>query len=184
MRSSQSSDQFIAGAWTGGKVSALPALPRHPRGTAFHERSRLSARQILSARVGHDHVQSSPHKPPHCALSNAHALSVRTSTYPRPSNICAIHDNVNGLSFYDNEGNLTKKSRATGETWYYGYDNRNHLTSAKQEATDGGTLWMQATYVYDARGDRLEKDVWTSTNGLTTSRFAYDNGNVWADLNS
>src|SRR5438105_13407747 len=105
MRSSQSSDQFIAGAWTGGKVSALPALPRHPRGTAFHERSRLSARQILSARVGHDHVKSSPHKPPHCALSNAHALSVRTSTYPRPSNICAIHDNVNGLSFYD----LTQK---------------------------------------------------------------------------
>src|SRR5207253_10160639 len=84
----------------------------------------------------------------------------------------------------DNEGNLTKKSKGmNAETWYYGYDNLNHLTSAKQEATDGGTLWMQATYVYDAQGNRLEKDVWTSTNGLTTTRFAYDNGNVWADLN-
>src|SRR5262249_15869850 len=53
----------------------------------------------------------------------------------------------------------------------------------KQEQTDGGTVLMQATYVYDARGDRLEKDVWTSGGGLTVTRFAYDNGNVWADLN-
>jgi len=36
--------------------------------------------------------------------------------------------------------------------------------------------------LYDAQGDRLEKDVWTLQNGLTTIRFAYDNGNIWADL--
>src|SRR5262249_7789020 len=50
-------------------------------------------------------------------------------------------------------------------------------------ATDGGTLLMQATYVYDAMGDRLEKDVWTSSSGTTTaSRFAYLDQNAWADL--
>jgi len=74
---------------------------------------------------------------------------------------------------YDNEGNLTKKSKGTSaETWYYGYDNLNHLTSVKQEQSDGGTLQMQATYVYDALANRVEKDVWTSTGGLTTTRFA------------
>jgi hypothetical protein len=85
---------------------------------------------------------------------------------------------------YDNEGNITKKTKGTSaETWYYGYDNRNnHLTSAMQEQTDGGTLLMQATYVYDALGNRVEKDVWTSTGGLTVTRFGYDQGNVWADL--
>jgi RHS repeat-associated protein len=68
---------------------------------------------------------------------------------------------------------------------YFSYDNRDRLISAKQEATDGGTLEMQATYVYDALGNRAEKDVWTSSNGglLTVTRFAYDQGNVWADLN-
>src|SRR5207244_4872501 len=83
-----------------------------------------------------------------------------------PPSLLAQGTSRNGLSFgdhylraerayagarnYDNEGNLTKKSKGTGaETWFYGYDNLNHLTSAKQEATDGGTLLMQATYVYD-----------------------------------
>src|SRR5262249_1535530 len=48
---------------------------------------------------------------------------------------------------YDNEGNLTKKSKGpNAETWFYGYDNVNHMISAKQEQTDGGTLLMQATY--------------------------------------
>jgi RHS repeat-associated protein len=86
---------------------------------------------------------------------------------------------------YDNEGNLTKKTKgASAETWYYGHSNHNQLTSAKQEATDGGTLLMQATYTYDVFGQRLEKDVWTSTTGLTVTRFGYDQGNVWVDLNS
>ncbi|HZT80359.1 MAG TPA: RHS repeat-associated core domain-containing protein [Gemmataceae bacterium] len=71
-----------------------------------------------------------------------------------------------------------------------------------QEATDGGTVLMQATYAYDAFGNRLEKDVWTQSSGLTTTtRFGYDgwkvrqdasgtpasyvgaeNWDVWADL--
>src|SRR6266849_4582308 len=88
---------------------------------------------------------------------------------------------------YDSEGNMTEKTKSSNktnaETWYFAYDNRNHLTSAKREQTDGGTLLMQATYVYDALANRLEKDVWTSTGGLTVTRFAYDGGNVWADLN-
>jgi hypothetical protein len=50
---------------------------------------------------------------------------------------------------FDSEGNVIKKSKgASAETWYFGYDNQNHMTSAKQEATDGGTLLMQATYLY------------------------------------
>jgi RHS repeat-associated protein len=87
---------------------------------------------------------------------------------------------------YDNEGNLTKKSKgASAETWFFSYDNKNHMTGVKQEATDGGTVQMQATYVYDALQNRVEKDVWTSGGGgtLTTTRFGYDRGNVWADLN-
>src|SRR5438552_3111719 len=84
---------------------------------------------------------------------------------------------------YDNNGNMTKKSKgASAETWYFGYDNLNRMNSAKQEQTDGGTLLMQATYVYDVFGDRIEKDVWTSSTVVT--RFAYDGQNAFADLNS
>jgi RHS repeat-associated protein len=86
---------------------------------------------------------------------------------------------------YDNNGNMTKKSKgASAETWYFGYDNLNRMTSAKQELTDGGTLKMQATYVYDVFGDRIEKDVWMSSTGTVVTRFAYDGQNAFADLNS
>src|SRR5262249_36898761 len=87
---------------------------------------------------------------------------------------------------YDNEGNLTKKTKGTSaETWTYTFDNINHLTGIQQRSTDGGTLLMQATYTYDPMGNRLEKDVWTQSSGATTvTRFAYLDQNAFADLNS
>jgi RHS repeat-associated protein len=85
---------------------------------------------------------------------------------------------------YDAEGNMTKKSKGVAaETWVYTYDNKNHMTGAKQQATDGGTLQMQATYVYDAMSNRTEKGVWTSATGVQTTRFGYDGLDVWIDLN-
>jgi len=89
---------------------------------------------------------------------------------------------------YDSEGNLTQKSKGTNlETWYYGYDNLNRLTSVRK-TSDGTTNQVTATYTYDVYGDRIEQDEWVkpqSGNGVTTvTRFAYDGGNVWADLNS
>jgi RHS repeat-associated protein len=86
---------------------------------------------------------------------------------------------------YDNEGNLTKKTKgSSAETWTYGYDNMNRMIWAKDSATDGGAVTTLATYVYDAFGNRIEKDVWTQSSGTTTvTRFAYDGQNVWADLN-
>jgi RHS repeat-associated protein len=87
---------------------------------------------------------------------------------------------------YDNEGNLTKKSKgASAETWTYGYDSLNHLVSAKDASTDGGTTLTLVTYVYDVHGNRIEEDAWTQSGGTTTvSRYAYDGLNVWADLNA
>jgi RHS repeat-associated protein len=85
---------------------------------------------------------------------------------------------------YDNEGNVIKKSKgANAETWTYGYDNLNHLIWAKDSATDGGSVLTLATYTYDALGNRIEKDVWTSSPGTTTvTRYAYDGQNVFAEL--
>jgi RHS repeat-associated protein len=45
----------------------------------------------------------------------------------------------------------------------------------------GGTLQLQATYAYDAFGQRVQKVV-SSGGSTTTARFGYDGGNVWADL--
>src|SRR5207253_2639783 len=41
-------------------------------------------------------------------------------------------------------------------------------------ATDGGTLQTKATYVYDAWGNRIEKQVWVSGGSTTTERFVLD----------
>jgi RHS repeat-associated protein len=84
--------------------------------------------------------------------------------------------------YYDPNGNRTSsRNISTSETWQFGYDNRNRLTTA-QDVTSAG-LQTQATYVYDAVGKRIEKDV--GSGGVTTvTRFAYDGREIWADLNS
>lgn len=57
---------------------------------------------------------------------------------------------------YDAEGNLIQAVRiANGETWTYGYDLRNRLTSAQDKLADG-TLVLSAAYRYDAL-DRFEQ---------------------------
>jgi RHS repeat-associated protein len=86
---------------------------------------------------------------------------------------------------YDNEGNLIKAVRiADNLTWTYGYDNLNRMTSAIERQTDGGTLLLQATYLYDPFGNRIEKDVWTASTGTVTTRFVYDGADVWGDVSS
>jgi RHS repeat-associated protein len=84
--------------------------------------------------------------------------------------------------YYDKNGNMVGQLTGgnTGTMGYYGYDNRNRLLSALQ-AKSSGPL-MQATYVYDAMGFRLEKDVWTPGSGTATTRSTYDGPQVWADL--
>jgi RHS repeat-associated protein len=87
---------------------------------------------------------------------------------------------------YDNRGNITGKSDAAGHVWTYTYDNNNELTSATE---GGGGASVQATYTYDAFGNRIEYNV--TQGGVTTATFdAYDgwnpamgNGNfqVWAE---
>jgi hypothetical protein len=54
------------------------------------------------------------------------------------------------------------------------YDNRNQMTGVSKRATDGGTLQMIATYVYDVWGNRIESDVWQTGIGTTTVHYALD----------
>jgi RHS repeat-associated protein len=83
---------------------------------------------------------------------------------------------------YDKNGNVIGQTNpSTGEVFSYGYDNRNRLVSAQDTTTSG--VQMQATYVYDAMGQRIEKDV-TQSGGTTTTCFVYDGRQIWADLNS
>jgi len=83
---------------------------------------------------------------------------------------------------YDAAGNLIKKSKGSAaETWTYGYDNANQMTWAEDRATDGGTLLQRLDYTYDVDGQRLSMAV--TVNGVTTTtRYAYDGANAWADL--
>src|SRR5260370_27129271 len=59
----------------------------------------------------------------------------------------------------------------------------NHLLSVWE--TLGGANQVLATYTYDVLGRRVQQDEWTVTSGTTTTtRFAYDGQQVWADLTS
>ncbi len=83
---------------------------------------------------------------------------------------------------YDAVGNVIEKSEGTGEqTWFYAYDNENHLVSAR-ETSDGTTNVAWSTFTYDALGERVAEQDWTSGGGGTTTRFVLDGSNVAVDL--
>ncbi len=97
---------------------------------------------------------------------------------------------------YDAEGSVTKKSKgAANDTWTYAYDNNNQMTAAAFSATDGGSVTKRVTYVYDAFGNRIERDAWDGTT-VTVERYGLDgwdpakpraigneNFDAWVDLN-
>ena len=72
--------------------------------------------------------------------------------------------------YYDLNGNrVAKINPSTGEAWAYAYDNRNRLVAAQDVSSAG--VQIQATYMYDALGKRIEKDV-AQSGVTTTTRFA------------
>ncbi|MBP3957828.1 RHS repeat protein [Gemmata sp. G18] len=97
---------------------------------------------------------------------------------------------------YDANGNVIKRSKGVvSDTWAYGFDNRNQMTSAAYSATDGGIVTQRVTYVYDALGNRIERDAWNGTTSV--ERYAMDgwdpaklnplgteNFDTWADLDN
>jgi RHS repeat-associated protein len=86
---------------------------------------------------------------------------------------------------YDAEGNITLKTNiAANDTWTYGYDQANHLISALHKDASGNNL-AQVLVSYDVFGQRMRQDVTTWSGGVPTTiteRYAYDRGNVWADV--
>ena len=81
---------------------------------------------------------------------------------------------------YDKEGNESKKVNiSTGETWTYGYDNKNQLIWAEDRASDGGTLLARVEYKYDVYGNRVEQTVDSNGDGTidTVQRYVLDGWN-------
>ena len=87
---------------------------------------------------------------------------------------------------YDSEGNMTEKQARGGspDTWLYGYDQRNLLTSIV-EKSNGTTVNYTVTYTYDVLGERVQQAEWTSSTGTVTTRYAYDHKRkMWSTLNT
>ena len=84
--------------------------------------------------------------------------------------------------YTDKNGNIVQKINiSTGKVFAYSFDNRNRMIGVTDTTSSG--LQMQATYVYDALNQRIEKNVWVS--GIATiSNFVYNDSQIWADLNS
>jgi RHS repeat-associated protein len=83
---------------------------------------------------------------------------------------------------YDAEGNLTSKvaGGANPDTWAFTYNQNNQLVSVT-EKSNGTTVNFSVTYTYDALGERVQQDEWSSGTGLVTTRLDYDiSGRVWA----
>jgi RHS repeat-associated protein len=111
---------------------------------------------------------------------NGNRTQVGSYTYLTAQPNRTSSDGVYGYT-YDNEGNLIGKGKA-GETWTFGYDTLDRLTSV-QEVTPGGTQYA-ATYTYDVEGHRVQQDVWTPGTGVVTTRYAFDGLQVWAELSA
>src|SRR5262249_45695926 len=84
---------------------------------------------------------------------------------------------------YDAVGNLTQKSKGAGlETWYYGWDGGNHLTSVRK-TSNGSTNTLTATYTYDAMGDQVQEDKCQTGGSGVSARFGGDGVQVVMDMN-
>ena len=76
---------------------------------------------------------------------------------------------------------------SNGLSWYYTYDNQNHVLTASQYS--GGQLVEQETNSYDVFGNMVEQDE-TSGGNTVVTKFANQVKNtsgvsqVWADLNA
>jgi RHS repeat-associated protein len=81
-------------------------------------------------------------------------------------------------------GNLIEKSKGAGlETWYYSYNQANQLLSVRK-TSDGTTNTLTVTYAYDAFGNRVKEDEWTSGTGVVTTKSVYVDGQDYLDLTS
>jgi RHS repeat-associated protein len=85
---------------------------------------------------------------------------------------------------YDAEGNLTGKiSVSTGEEWTYRYNNANELVSGQHRASVSAPVDKEVDFKYDPMGEKIEEDV--LQGGTTTiTKYAWDRGNLFADLNA
>jgi RHS repeat-associated protein len=83
---------------------------------------------------------------------------------------------------YDFEGNQKGKvaGGASPDTWVYGYDQRNMLSSVVDKS-DGVNVSLAVTYSYDALGRRVEEDRWQG-GVLTVTYFAFDGDQVLAEV--
>ncbi len=86
---------------------------------------------------------------------------------------------------YDAAGNETYKVAVSGgETWAYGYDNKNELVSAQLWQSDprvygtGDTLLEEVDYKYDVWGNLVETDSYPTGSGSpVVTRYAVDGWN-------
>jgi RHS repeat-associated protein len=83
---------------------------------------------------------------------------------------------------YDADGNP-----ASNRQWNIAWDAENRVASFEEQTPQPGQSNKLVTCVYDDRGRRLEKDVWSEQGGglselITRTRFIYDGWNVVAAL--
>jgi RHS repeat-associated protein len=83
---------------------------------------------------------------------------------------------------YDADGNLTNDGR-----WSYSWDAENRLTNMTSKITAPVGSKLQLNFVYDYRGRRVQKTVFTNNSSSYfpqyTNRFAYDGWNLIAVVN-
>jgi RHS repeat-associated protein len=120
--------------------------------------------------------------------SNGNATAAGTTTFVVGPDNLLVSDGTWTYS-YDAENNRVKKSKgANAETWTYGYDLNNQMVWAEQRATDNPSapLEQRVVFQYDVFGQLVEEDASVyNSNGVpttTTTRFAWDRGQIWATL--
>jgi YD repeat-containing protein len=204
LRSGQPAAGAAARARTDRQVPAVAALPGHRQGASGDERrlalprgrgGRLSsrlpgtaeprfalARKCLGSRL-YDGAGKLTQAGGQSYAWDANGNASTAGSQLGPDN--QLKGDGTWTYSYDAQGNLIGKAGVSnGLTWAYNYDNAGQLTSATLTGA-GGAVLEQASYSYDALGQRVQTSVSSNSGAALVTRMAYDaQGQLYADLNA
>jgi RHS repeat-associated protein len=151
-------------------------------GYGYDALGRLNAVTNGAVRVSYSYLPKSDLVQTITGKSNTTTVLTTTKRWEYGGRLAAISHSTNGAPIqafdygYDNLQRRVRSTWADGSSWYYGYDDRDQVTSGKRAWSDSiAVAGQQYEFGYDAIGNRLQQKSGGDAGGLNLRTTTYTN---------